>query len=74
MRTPFRGSTIQSIAKQVVAIAKGGLLRRGHDEVGFMNQLEVIADTGLNQADHLLELYNTKWQRSVDPVYREMMY
>ncbi|MEW5305396.1 MAG: hypothetical protein WDW36_007938 [Sanguina aurantia] len=74
MRTPFRGSTIQSIAKQVVAIAKGGLERRGHDEVGFLKQLEIIADTGLNQADHLLELYNTKWQRSVDPVYREMMY
>lgn len=26
------------------------------------------------QADHLLELYNTKWQRSVDPVYKEYAY
>lgn len=26
------------------------------------------------QADHLLELYETKWKRSVDPLYGEFMY
>jgi hypothetical protein len=124
---------------QVVGIARGGLQRRGHAEEGFLQPLEVIADTGLTQvtpparlpslvlapsvrkgcfhwrppclvdvrqaatvwspcmsypnrlsysatcrpvrtfvrpaqADHLLELYETKWQRSVDPLYNEFMY
>ncbi len=34
---------------QVVGIARGGLERRGYDEVGFLKRLEVIADTGLTQ-------------------------
>ena len=33
MRTPFRGRTLQDVTKQVVSIAKGGLERRGMDEV-----------------------------------------
>ncbi len=38
-----------STAPQVVAIARGGLERRGHDEASFLNRLEVIAETGLTQ-------------------------
>lgn len=26
------------------------------------------------QADHMLALYETKWQRSVDPMYEEFAY
>lgn len=74
LATPFRGGTVQDVAKQVVAIAKGGLVRRGLDEEGFLQRLEVIAETGLTQADHLLALYETKWKRSVDPLYQEFMY
>ncbi len=62
------------MAKRVVAIAKGGLERRGHDEAGFLRRLEVIAETGDTQADLLLELYNTKWERNIDPIYQELMY
>ncbi len=43
-------------------------------QAGFISRLEVIAETGLSQADTLLELYNTKWQRSVDPLFKEFMY
>ncbi|KAG2485639.1 hypothetical protein HYH03_015611 [Edaphochlamys debaryana] len=74
LRTPFRGGTVQDVAKQVVSIARGGLERRGLDEAHFLKRLEVIVDTGLTQADHLLELYETKWKRSVDPLYKEFMY
>jgi len=74
LRTPFRGKTLQHTAQQVLAISRGGLERRGRDEATFLNRLQVIADTGLTQADHMLELYNTKWQRSVDPLYKEFAY
>lgn len=74
LQTPFRGGTIQDVSKQVVAIAKRGLERRGLDEAPFLARLEVIADSGLTQADHLLALYETKWKRSVDPLYGEFAY
>jgi glutamate--cysteine ligase len=74
LRTPFRGKAFQEVAKKVVSIAKGGLDRRGYDEVSFLNRIEVIAETGQSQADMLLELYETKWKRSVDPLYNDFMY
>ena len=40
----------------------------------FLNRLEVIAETGKSQADVLLELYETKWKRSIDPLYNEYAY
>jgi gamma-glutamylcysteine synthetase len=39
----------QSVAKDALRIAKGGLQRRGHDEAGFLARLDVIAETGLTQ-------------------------
>ncbi|KAL6759220.1 gamma-glutamylcysteine synthetase [Haematococcus lacustris] len=74
LRTTFRAGTLQDVAKDVLRISRGGLERRGLDEASFLTQLDVIAETGLTQADHLLELYNTKWQRSVDPLYRDFAY
>lgn len=40
---------LQSVAQKVVAIAKGGLERRGLGEESFLSKLEIIADTGLTQ-------------------------
>jgi glutamate--cysteine ligase len=59
---------------QVLAIAQGGLDRRGYDEGHFLKQLHVIVDSGLCQSSHLLELYNTSWGKSVDPLFKEFMY
>jgi glutamate--cysteine ligase len=61
-------------ARQVLAIAQGGLDRRGYDEGHFLKQLHVIVDSGLCQASHLLELYGTSWGNSVDPLFKEFMY
>lgn len=74
LRTPFRGATVQAIAQQMMSISRGGLERRGYDEEHFLQRLQVVADTGLTMADHLLEMYDTKWNKSVDPLYREFMY
>ena len=40
----------------------------------FLNRVEVIAETGKSQSDILLDLYETKWKRSVDPLYHEYAY
>jgi glutamate--cysteine ligase len=74
MKTPFRGGTLQDVCKKVVGISKGGLERRGYNEAGFISGCEVIAGTGKSQAEVFRELYETKWQRSVDPLYAEFMY
>lgn len=60
LETPFRGATLQRVAQQVVAIAKGGLQRRGLGEASFLDDLELIAATSLTASDRLLEAYKAK--------------
>lgn len=43
-------------------------------QAGFLRHLEAIVDSGQSQADKLLELYETKWGKSVDPVFKEFQY
>ncbi|KAF6263857.1 gamma-glutamylcysteine synthetase [Scenedesmus sp. NREL 46B-D3] len=74
LATPFKGGTVQDVALKVLAIAQGGLDRRGYDEGHFLKQLHVIAESGMSPASHLLQLYNSSWGHSVDPLFKEFMY
>jgi len=80
LATPFRGGTLQDIARETVAIARGGLQRRARldgadrDETQYLDQLTEIAETGVTPAETLLSLYNGRWNRSVDPVFSEFAY
>jgi len=76
----FRDRKLQQWALEVVAIARAGLQRRasldkiGGDESGFLNVLQEIAESGKCPAEEKLELYNGRWNRSVDPVFTEFAY
>jgi glutamate--cysteine ligase len=80
LKTPFKGGTVQKIAQEAVAIARAGLQRRGAtdlggmDESGFLNPLQIIADSGKTPAEAKLELYHGRWSGSVDPVFAEFAY
>jgi len=80
LNTPFRGGTVRDIARQVLTIARAGLQKRGAtdlggmDESGFLNPLQIIADSGKTSAELKLDLYNGKWGGSVDPVFKEFAY
>ena len=80
LATPFRGGTVQDLAKQSLAIATSGLKRRarldsaGNDESGFLDPLRSIAESGRTSAEELLEAYATRWGGTVDPVYEELRY
>ncbi|MHC8508754.1 MAG: glutamate--cysteine ligase [Rhodospirillales bacterium] len=80
LKTPFRGGTMQDIAKTATAIAVRGLKSRarldgrGVDEGHFLRPVTEIAESGVTQAERLLELYKTKWNGSVDPVFTECAY
>lgn len=74
------GGSVRDLARRVLDIAMGGLRRRrqvgscGNDEGQFLEALRTIVDTGKTPAEHLLELYHSRWGGSVDPVFREFAY
>jgi len=80
MKTKFRNGTVRDVALEVIKIARLGLNNRkagdlaGADESGFLNVLQTIADSGKCPAEEKLELYNGRWNRSVDPVFKEFAY
>jgi glutamate--cysteine ligase len=80
LATPFRGGTARDIARRVLTIASQGLRRRarldrlGGDEVKFLAPLIEIVESGRTPAQDLLDLYETQWNRSIEPVFRELAY
>ena len=80
LKTPFRGGTVQDVAKQVVAIAKAGLKARGEasplcgDETSFLEVVEMVAENGITPADALLTKYTRDWGGEIDPIFTSEAY
>jgi glutamate--cysteine ligase len=80
LKGKFRNGTVRDVALDVLKIAREGLKNRGAkdlagaDESGFLNVLQTIADSGRAPAEEKLDLYNGRWNRSVDPVFKEFAY
>ena len=80
LKTKFRGTTLQDLARQVVTIAEAGLRRRacqddlGQDEVHFLNPVKQIVETGRAPAEDLLEAFEGRWGGRIEPLYREGSY
>ena len=80
LKTPFRGGTLQDLAKDVLEISKQGLARRGKmdetgkDETMFLNPLHGNAQSGITPAEELLARFEGAWGGSVDPVFKEYAY
>ena len=78
--TRFRNRTVQEVARDVVGLARDGLQRRarlgwsGPDETPFLGPMEEVAESGMTAADRLLEDYESRWNRSVEPLFREYAY
>jgi glutamate--cysteine ligase len=81
LQTTFRNGTVLDLARRILPIAVGGLERRarkdpssGRDEVQYLSSLEDIIKSGRTPAEELLEAFNGRWNRSVDPVFDEYAY
>jgi len=80
LKTPFRNGNVRDVALQVLGIARAGLQKRaatdlgGMDESGFLNPLQIIADTGKTSAESKLDLFHGRWSGSVDSVFKEFAY
>ncbi|MDZ4736587.1 MAG: glutamate--cysteine ligase [Rhodospirillaceae bacterium] len=79
LQATFRGRRVAEWAKDALAIARQGLkaramLKHGEDETHFLGGLDTIADSGQSPARVKLQRYETEWNGSVDPVFREFAY
>jgi glutamate--cysteine ligase len=80
LRAVIRGRSVQEIAKQVLELSRGGLVRRGrrnaqgHDEAQFLEPLDDIVRRGKTPAEDLLDKFYGAWGGSVEPVYQEYAY
>jgi glutamate--cysteine ligase len=57
----IRGRRVREVARDVLSIARDGLRARGLGEEVYLAPLEEIAESGLTQADRLLQLYERAW-------------
>lgn len=80
LATKFGNGTVQDLAKDVLAVSKQGLKARGRmdaygdDESHFLDSLEDVAESGRTLAEEFLDKYETEWNGSVDPLFREYAY
>ena len=75
--TDVEGRPLRDVARDMIAIAKGGLTRRamhdaqGRDESEYLVPLEERVERGRSRAEDLLERYHGSWAGSVEPVFAE---
>jgi glutamate--cysteine ligase len=80
LATRFRKRKVLDIAKEVVAMARDGLRRRAMagnaslDETAYLGPIEETLALGRTPAENLLWQYETRWGRSVEPLFEEYSY
>lgn len=80
LATRFRRMKLQDIAREVVTIASEGLRSRGiknakgDDERIHLQCVEAVVDSGRTCAEAMLEAFEGRWGKRVDPVFREVVF
>jgi glutamate--cysteine ligase len=76
LKAPFRGGTIQDVARVMVRLAEAGLKRRarldskGEDESKALLPLIETVEEGRSPADRLLAAYHGAWYGDIDKVFQ----
>ena len=76
-RAEIGGRSARDVARDMLALARGGLARRGRrdargqDETGYLDPLDAIVESGKEPARIWLERFADAWGGSVDPIYDE---
>ncbi len=80
LQTPFRGSTVGEVARQVLRISRQGLKTRRRfnskqeDETKYLASLDALAGYGRTVADDLLARYAGPWRGNIDHVFSEFAF
>ena len=76
-KTPFRNTTVHTLAHRMVEISAAGLRRRaeldgaGMSEDGFLNPLRELVSRGYTRAEEMLKNYYGPWRRDLTPLFTE---
>src|SRR4051794_20993834 len=76
----FRGRPLRDVAREVMAIARGGLVRRartnrdGYNESHFLSPLDEVVARGTTSAEEMRNAFYTRWGNSIEPVFLEYAY
>ncbi len=74
LNAKFMGASLKQVAKNVLAIARKGLIARENNEEQFLNVLDEEVHSGHTQSDVLLEKYNGAWGKDIAHVFVESAY
>jgi glutamate--cysteine ligase len=74
LNATFKGQRLASLAKQVLEIARKGLISRGFGEEQHLDILDEELEAGKTQAEVLLEKYKGEWQGDVSNVFAASAY
>lgn len=80
LQARIKGKTVQEMSKQVLGIARAGLIARnnlnpdGFDEAHFLAPLEEVAARGTTSAEQMITKFNSVWEGSIEPVFSEYAY
>jgi glutamate--cysteine ligase len=77
LETPWQRGKLRDLARDVVAIAAGGLAARGRrdqdgrDERGHLAPLQEIVGGGPTQAEHWLRRFHGPWREDATRIFAE---
>ncbi len=74
LKAEFMGTSLQTLGKQVLDIARKGLKSRGFGEEAFLDVLDEEVHSGITQADKLLQLYHGSWKGDIAQVFKAAAY
>ena len=80
LKAQIAGRSVQDVAIDMLAIARGGLKRRNQlsagmvDESNYLSELDEIAASGITPAERLLELYHGTWKGDASKVFESFAY
>ena len=80
IRTPFRKTTVNELAKEALRLSRLGLKNRkrlnakGQDETIYLAPLESIVRAGRTVSDELLDRYKTTWHGDINHIFEEFAF
>jgi glutamate--cysteine ligase len=73
LNAAIKGVSLRDIARDVVALSREGLKRRGLGEETFLDPLEDIVESGKTHAERLLDRLANEWRGDVTEVFRHIV-
>jgi glutamate--cysteine ligase len=74
LNAKFMGRSLRDLAKEILEIARNGLMLRDKSEAKFLDVLDEEVRSGHTQSDVLLEKFNGEWGRNISKVFAGSAY